>query len=156
MKHKGFTLIELLVVIVIIGVLATISVATFNTYFAKARTANVQAELKPLIQAIVIARNFEDKTLRQITGSGCSNCAGNCRSGRDLRNITDGDGCFDRWKLSLERIAEASGQDVSVFERDPWGSPYMLDENEGRMQLTVEEMYYFLLGQMVSGIRMMI
>jgi len=37
MKQKGFTLIELLVVIVIIGILATISVATFSGYFGKAR-----------------------------------------------------------------------------------------------------------------------
>jgi len=37
MTQKGFTLIELLVVIVIIGILATISVATFSGYFAKAR-----------------------------------------------------------------------------------------------------------------------
>lgn len=37
MKNKAFTLIELLVVIVIIGILATISTATFSGYFAKAR-----------------------------------------------------------------------------------------------------------------------
>ncbi len=42
MKHKdakGFTLIELLVVIVILGILSTISVGTFRSYFAKARDA---------------------------------------------------------------------------------------------------------------------
>jgi prepilin-type N-terminal cleavage/methylation domain-containing protein len=39
MKKSAFTLIELLVVIVIIGILATISVAQFNTYAAKARDA---------------------------------------------------------------------------------------------------------------------
>ncbi len=39
-KHqKGFTLIELLVVIVILGILSTISVGTFRSYFAKARDA---------------------------------------------------------------------------------------------------------------------
>ncbi len=39
MQKQGFTLIELLVVIVIIGILATISVATFSGYFKKARDA---------------------------------------------------------------------------------------------------------------------
>ena len=34
---SGFTLIELLVVIVILGILSTISVGTFRSYFAKAR-----------------------------------------------------------------------------------------------------------------------
>lgn len=38
-KQFGFTLIELLVVIVIMGILATISTATFSSYFAKARDA---------------------------------------------------------------------------------------------------------------------
>ncbi len=36
-KKSGFTLIELLVVIVILGLLATISAATFSKYFKKAR-----------------------------------------------------------------------------------------------------------------------
>ncbi len=38
-KMFGFTLIELLVVIVIIGILSTISTATFKSYFGKARDA---------------------------------------------------------------------------------------------------------------------
>ena len=36
-QQRGFTLIELLVVIVILGILSTISVGTFRSYFAKAR-----------------------------------------------------------------------------------------------------------------------
>ncbi len=36
-KNFGFTLIELLVVIVIIGILSTISTATFKSYFGRAR-----------------------------------------------------------------------------------------------------------------------
>jgi len=36
-QQRGFTLIELLVVIVILGILSTISVGTFSSYFAKAR-----------------------------------------------------------------------------------------------------------------------
>ena len=63
-KQKAFTLIELLVVIVIIGILATISVATFNGYQQRAREAVVQSDLKPLIDAIYIARTLQEKTLR--------------------------------------------------------------------------------------------
>lgn len=44
MKKSAFTLIELLVVIVIIGILATISVAQFNNYQEKARVAALVAE----------------------------------------------------------------------------------------------------------------
>jgi prepilin-type N-terminal cleavage/methylation domain-containing protein len=42
-KKSAFTLIELLVVIVIIGILATISVAQFNNYQERARLAKAQA-----------------------------------------------------------------------------------------------------------------
>ena len=45
-NKKGFTLIELLVVIVIIGILATISVATFGGYFKKARDAERQSAVQ--------------------------------------------------------------------------------------------------------------
>ncbi len=38
-RNAGFTLIELLVVIVIIGILSTISVGTFKSFFGKARDA---------------------------------------------------------------------------------------------------------------------
>lgn len=41
---KGFTLIELLVVIVIVGILATIGVASYNSYQDKARRAKITAE----------------------------------------------------------------------------------------------------------------
>lgn len=44
--QKGFTLIELLVVIVIIGILATIGVATFQGYFAKARDVERQTAVR--------------------------------------------------------------------------------------------------------------
>ena len=41
-NFAGFTLIELLVAIVIIGVISTISIASFNGYFEKARLAKAQ------------------------------------------------------------------------------------------------------------------
>ena len=59
MKKNAFTLIELLVVIVIIGILATISVASFNNYMVKARDAEreivVSTVTKLILQNAVIA-----------------------------------------------------------------------------------------------------
>ncbi|NCP67601.1 type II secretion system protein [bacterium] len=59
LKQKGFTLIELLVVIVIIGILATISVATFSGYFAKARDSERQAVVRNVSTLLKTARAVE-------------------------------------------------------------------------------------------------
>ncbi len=126
-KFAGFTLIELLVVIAIIGILATISISTFNGYKEKALIAKTQSELKELVDSIVIARTLDEKLLKDITGytgSGWTGCVN-----RDLRN-SDGI-CFKNWKKALDKIAKAANKDLSHLERDPWGSPYILDENEG-------------------------
>ena len=55
-KFAGFTLIELLVVIVIIGILATISVSTFQGYFEKARLAKAQQAYSQ-IKSLFLAQN---------------------------------------------------------------------------------------------------
>ncbi len=54
---KGFTLIELLIVMAIIGILAVISIASFNNYMSKAHLANAK----------IFAKNFKDTALRQQT-----------------------------------------------------------------------------------------
>jgi prepilin-type N-terminal cleavage/methylation domain-containing protein len=61
-NKKGFTLIELLVVIVIIGILATISVATFGGYFKKARDSERQSAVQN-IATIVKVRNATDESV---------------------------------------------------------------------------------------------
>ena len=53
-KLAGFTLIELLVVIVIIGILSTISTATFKSYFGKARDAERRAAVQNLALMIKV------------------------------------------------------------------------------------------------------
>jgi len=127
-KHKGFTLIELLVVIVIIGILATISVATFSGYFDRARTAKIEAETGSLVSAITIARELDGRPLRFVTGTGCSDCS--CRGGIELNNLADNHACIVRMRLTYNRIATAAGADLGNFFEDPWGSPYLIDENE--------------------------
>lgn len=53
MKHKAFTLIELLVVIVIVGILATVSTATFNGALEKARIAKAQAFARQMEDGLI-------------------------------------------------------------------------------------------------------
>lgn len=61
-KKSAFTLIELLVVIVIIGILATIGVAQFNTYASKTRDA----------YRLIFAQNLERAVMATYTSEGAS------------------------------------------------------------------------------------
>ena len=129
MKKNGFTLIELLVVIVIIGILAGIGISSFKNYKLKAQTAKVTAETKPLLDALIIARTLNESPLRYVTNHTSSGWSG-CVS-IDLRNIPDGSVCMNNWNNARNKISQISGIGLSAFKRDPWGSPYLLDENEG-------------------------
>jgi type IV pilus assembly protein PilE len=48
--HAGFTLVELLISVAIVGILAAIAYPSYTSYVAKARRAEVQAELMALAQ----------------------------------------------------------------------------------------------------------
>lgn len=55
MKHtkSGFSLIELLVVIVIMGILATIAIGTFQGFFGQARDAKTKAEISSISKVVM-------------------------------------------------------------------------------------------------------
>lgn len=126
----GFTLIELLVVISIIGLLASIVMASLNSAREKGKYAVARAETSQLAKIAVIAQGESGARLQDITGSKCSNCV--CR-GTDIRNISVSSACYTQWAIAVSRIQTATGglvQGADRILRDPWGSPYMLDENE--------------------------
>ncbi len=131
-KNKAFTLIELLVVIVIIGVLSGIGVVMFNGYIDKTEKAKIEADLAPFIKAVQLGRILEEKTLREITGNGCSDCV--CRTGEIIYNFPETHSCKTNWEDLLNRLSESSNIDLENIKRDPWGSPYLLDENEGESE----------------------
>ncbi len=129
-QRRGFTLIELLVVISIISLLASIVFASVNSARNKARSARTQVELNEFVKMAVIAQGENGNRLQDITGSGCSECI--CR-GWDIRNVSAASACYTQWINALNTIQGATGGIVSginLMTRDPWGSPYLLDENE--------------------------
>ncbi|MDD2934994.1 MAG: type II secretion system protein [Candidatus Pacebacteria bacterium] len=130
-KSKGFTLIELLVVISIIGMLSSVVLTSLNSARVKAMYSKTKMEQNDLIKTIIIVRDESDKTLQQITGSGCSLCTV-CVG--DLRNIPDTHACYTRWINVLTKLEQSSNgliSGIGNMKRDPWGSPYLVDENEG-------------------------
>ncbi|MFA5841887.1 MAG: prepilin-type N-terminal cleavage/methylation domain-containing protein [Candidatus Paceibacterota bacterium] len=130
MKH-GFTLIELLVVIAIVGLLSTIVVASVSRVRQTAMITKTNAEINQFIKLATLAQGESGRALGNITGSGCSDCG--CRA-RDIRNIPTSDSCYIQWVNILNLTKTASLNMLPGIEkmyRDPWGSPYCLDENEG-------------------------
>ncbi len=129
-EGNGFTLIELLVVVAIIGLLSSIVLTSLSEARTKAKYAAAQTELNQFIQAVIIAQGESGQPLINITGNYCSDCA--CRD-QDIRNIPSGDACYTGWTDSLTAIQAATDGNfagIDKLTRDPWGSPYGLDENE--------------------------
>lgn len=112
---RGFTIVELLIVIVVIAILAAISVVAYNGIQTRAKISEAKSDLATLEKAMKLARINQDKTLLQITGSGCTTCYDQ-----------------NRYELTLDLIGAASGSNLSSLKSgNPWGSKYVIDENEG-------------------------
>ncbi len=158
-KFKAFTLIELLVTIVIIGVLGSISVSTYNNYITNAKITKdvaelsqqisklklkrmeyqigtitaqevMEADLDVVAKAIYIGREKEKSTLINITGHTCSDCV--CRDENFISPLSaNAQTCVTRWDEIMAVLKSSTDIDISFLETDPWGSPYLVDENEG-------------------------
>lgn len=63
MTHKhvdfrnGFTIVELLIVVVIVGILASITVVSYNGITGRANDASLQSDLRNMGQAVMISGN---------------------------------------------------------------------------------------------------
>ena len=113
--HHGFTIVELLIVIVVIAILATITIVSYNGIRNRANVSKANADLLQLEKAIMVARLQTGETLMQITGSNCSYCYGQATT-----------------NTSIDRIAQASNTVLDGIKAgDPWGNMYHIDENEG-------------------------
>lgn len=129
-NNNGFTLIELLVVIAVIGFLAMIVFVSLSSARDKAKLARAKQEINSFMKAAVIAQGESRNTLLQITGNGWSE--GPC-IGLDMRNLADSNSCVQNWYNVLTTVQAATNnsvQGLTDMRRDPWGSPYALDENE--------------------------
>lgn len=129
--RKGFTLVELIVVIAIIGLLATVGITSYNMVLNNSKTTKASADLKEFKSAIEAARIKTGSTLMDITGNGCSACLV-CTG--DLRNVAATHGCVVAFENVITTVSSAGGFDITALGRDPWGSPYVIDENDGEYE----------------------
>ena len=133
-SRAGFTLIELLVVISIIGLLSSAVLTSMQSAQFSAQYAVAEQEMRLIADTMILAGDSFAPIL-SITGDSCTMCT--CRdasvvSGVDLRTVEDDSPCMDRWRTSLTAITDDSPliNNPEQILRDPWGSPYLLDENE--------------------------
>ncbi|MCL5666927.1 MAG: prepilin-type N-terminal cleavage/methylation domain-containing protein [Patescibacteria group bacterium] len=132
----GFTLIELLVVISIIGLLASVVMVSVSKAREKARAAKVQMDFQQIIKQIELARDSYNKTLIQLTdpqpynndgrwsAGGYANGEFTCLSG-SLKGISPGNACYDSMSALFQQLG------LAKTPKDPWNSPYLIDQNEG-------------------------
>ena len=128
---KGFTIVELLIVIVVIGILAAITIVAYNGVTKRSQETKIASDTAQIKKAIFAARITTGKTLNGVTGSYAT--AGTCvikASGTDLAALAKSDGCWVNYTQTMSYISAASGLNISQLV-DPWGRPYLIDENEG-------------------------
>lgn len=145
-KKSGFTLIELLIVIAIIGILSTIVLGSLAESRKKAQITHDKVNLRQF-KDLMIATQLELGTPLIVAYSSVPNinwqwvyqpCANylSANVNNNLKNISDTDECYTDWLDALTAIATKSNSTLSVsslklFSRDSWGSPFLLDLNEG-------------------------
>ncbi len=138
-KISGFTLIELLVVISIIGVLASGVAASVSQARRSAQYARVQAEIRALAHLVEFARSEQNKTLTEISGGTCTECT--CRSGPlpvtiNIQTLPTTGTCHTSYRNLIALLNLSTGGLYQVIQPplDPWGAPYLINENEGEVQ----------------------
>ena len=129
-KREGFTIVELLIVVVVIAILASITIVSYNGIQGQARQAKIESDLALFETAIIAARTATGSVTGVITGSFSTGgiCVGK-PNGTDLAQLPKTDVCWTTYTNALQKISDASGIQIQSLV-DPWGRPYMLDENE--------------------------
>jgi prepilin-type N-terminal cleavage/methylation domain-containing protein len=117
-RTKAFTLIELLIVISVIGLMATIGVVALRETREKSRRVKADSDLQQILKAVTVAQVQNNKALKDITGSGCSNCACGGACGYTC------EACRARMETTMRSIGLPGAM------KDPWGKYYAIDENE--------------------------
>lgn len=128
---KGFTIVELLIVVVVIAILASVTVVAYGKVTERANYSSAEVGVRTLEQAILVARQNTSMTLGKITKNNYT--AFHCielPSGTDIAKLPKTNQCWSLYFTALDRISEASGIDVRNVV-DPFGRPYVIDENEG-------------------------
>ena len=131
-KRDDFTLIELLLFISFVVLIASLVILAYKDVRNKTAYVVAEIEMNHIINSLT-AINESQKALINITGNNCSECS--CRRPFLLEKVNESSLCFNNWKTVLSKIDTLSmsfsnSNSDGGLMKDPWGSPYLLDENE--------------------------
>lgn len=130
LKMGGFTMAEMLVVVGIVTVLSTASIVGVINVSRRAQYERARKDIQDIIGAIELARINSGNRLRTITGTTCSYCQ--CRLSNGATDTATDTQCWDNYVAAIDDINDRAGTEViHGYPRDPWGSPYLINENEG-------------------------
>ncbi len=111
------------------AILASLVVAGYGKVQEQAKLSKAKSDLTQLDQAIRVARENTQKTLREITQT---NYTASACIFADAWQLPPSATCWNRYRLSIERIEQAAGVSLASLKNGtPWRTPYIIDENEG-------------------------
>lgn len=127
----GLTMIELLVVMVILAMLAGLGTVSYDRVRQQPLRARAVAEVKMLGTNLRVGLDSAGlETSRELTGAFWT--AQYCIDAGDLRELSRTHECWTRFLRSMQIMQDRGWVDnVDLSRGDPWGSPYLIDENEG-------------------------
>lgn len=109
-----------MITVAIIGTLASVALPNYNAFTLRTRITSTISTLITFRNAIISNREVENKALVDITGTTCSRC--------DFAIIGAHAGTWATPSATAERNYSRAG--LLGVVKDPWGWPYLLDENE--------------------------
>ena len=105
LDQAGTSLVEILTVVAIIGILSAIGMADYARFGIRAKYMRAKSEMVAFATIIHGSKMADEMFAWQITGNSCTGCGGDPTAS---------------WRALGEQ----------QVPRDPWGMPYILDENE--------------------------